>query len=81
MSSGSEPATTVTLPAGVTVGAGRETSEVDAQGIITQGMQFPIQLADGSSTSIFVPYAQLTDTATIRTMIAERAAAIMAIGT
>ncbi|MGH2876224.1 MAG: hypothetical protein ACRDLV_08240 [Solirubrobacteraceae bacterium] len=79
MSSGSAPSTVVSLPPGVTVGPGRETSQVDAQGMITQGMAFPITLANGTTTSIFVPYSQLTDVAAVRQLIVSRVQAITAI--
>jgi len=63
----------------VTVGAGRETSQTNAQGQVVQGMVFPITLPSGSTTSIFVPYSAIHDTAYVQALIGERVKAIMAI--
>lgn len=71
---------TVTLPPGVKVQPGRETSQTSPQGVIVQGMLFPITLPSGSTTTVFVPYSQIDDTAYVQRLFSERVAAIQAIG-
>ncbi|HVC52329.1 MAG TPA: hypothetical protein VND87_09940 [Stellaceae bacterium] len=73
------PSTKVILPPGVTVGAGRETSQTNAQGQVVQGMVFPITLPSGSTTSVFVPYAAIHDATYVQQLIGQRVEAIMAI--
>jgi hypothetical protein len=75
----STPASVVQLPPGVVVQPGRETSQVNSQGQIEQGMVFPITLPSGSTTSVFIPYSAIHDTAYVQQVIAERVNAIMAI--
>lgn len=72
-------ADTVQLPAGVSIGAGRETSQTNAQGIVVQGMQFPITLPSGTTTTVFIPYTTLTNLAATQALIDERVNAIMAV--
>lgn len=69
----------IVLPAGVTVGAARETSQTNVQGQVVQGMLFPITLPSGSTTSVFVPYSVLGNTAQVQGLIEQRVSAIMAI--
>ena len=69
----------VNLPAGVSVGAGRETSQTNAQGQVVQGMVFPINLPSGTSTSVFIPYSEIHDTAKVQRLIDGRVQAILAI--
>lgn len=69
----------ISLPAGVQVGAGRETSQTNAQGTVVQGMVFPITLPSGSTTTVFVPYSEIHDTAKVQSLIDSRVNAIMAI--
>lgn len=69
----------INLPAGVTVGAGRETSETDAQGQVVQGLKFPITTANGTATSLFIPYSEIHDTAKVQAAFTKRVAAITAI--
>jgi len=69
----------VQLPEGVTVGAGRETSQTSPQGSIVQGMVFPITLPNGSTTTVFIPYSQITNVAQVQALISTRVAAIQAI--
>jgi len=69
----------VMLPPGVRVGPGRETSQTNQQGAVVQGMVFPIELPGGSTTSVFIPYSEVHDTAKAQALIAERVRAIMAI--
>lgn len=79
MSAGSQSSSMVTLPPGVVIQPGRETSQTTATGQIEQGMLFPISLPSGSTTSIFIPYTAIHDTAYVQGLIAERVQAIMAI--
>lgn len=76
---GSGGAGRVILPAGVTVGAGRETSQTNGQGQVVQGMVFPITLPSGSTTSVFIPYSEIHDTAKVQQLIDARVKAILAI--
>lgn len=69
----------VDLPAGVTIGPGRETSQVNAQGAVQAGMVFPITLPGGSTTSVFIPYSDIHNTAQVQALIDKRVKAIMAI--
>lgn len=69
----------IQLPAGVVVQPGRETSQVNSQGQIEQGMVFPITLPGGSTTSVFIPYSAIHDTSYVQQVIEQRVNAIMAI--
>lgn len=69
----------VTLPAGVTIGPGRETSTVNAQGAVVQGMAFTVTTKDGSTTTVFIPYSEIHDTAKVQQTITARVNAISAI--
>ena len=69
----------IDLPAGVSIGPGRETSQTNGQGVVVQGMVFPITLPSGSVTSAFVPYSEIHDTAKVKALIDGRVRAIMAI--
>lgn len=74
------PSGAVTLPPGVTVQPGRETSQTNGQGQVVQGMIFPITLPSGTTTTVFVPYAMIADTAYVQQLFTARIAAIQAIG-
>lgn len=69
----------IDLPPGATVGAGRETSETDAQGQVVQGVKFPITTANGSQTSLFIPYSEIHDKAKVQAAFTRRINAISAI--
>ena len=71
---------TVTLPAGTTVGPGRETSQTNSGGQVVQGMVFPITTPKGSTTSVFVPYSIIHDTTAVEASIKARVDHIIAIG-
>lgn len=71
--------TKVHLPAGVTINAGRETSEVNSHGTVVQGMTFAITLPNGGSTSVFVPYSEIHNTAKVQELISTRVNSILAI--
>lgn len=78
-SSSSRPTAAIALPAGVTIGPGRETSQTNAQGAVIQGMVFPITTAAGSTSSVFVPYSEIHNTAKVQQLIDARVAGITAI--
>lgn len=78
---GSTPAapTSVQLPAGVTVGAFRETSSTNAQGQVVQGVVFPLTLPNGGTTTVFVPYTVLGNVSQVQQMFLDRINALTAI--
>ena len=69
----------IILPAGVTIGPGRETSQTTPQGQVVQGMIFPITLQNGTTTTVFIPYTSLTNTQQVQALFTERVAALQAI--
>ena len=69
----------VNLPAGVSVGPGRETSQLNAQGQVVQGMLFPVSLPGGATTSVFVPYSVLPNTAQVAALFNNRISALLGI--
>lgn len=69
----------INLPAGASIGAGRETAETDAQGQVVQGLKFPITTANGTATSLFIPYSEIHDTAKVQAAVTRRIAAVTAI--
>lgn len=66
----------IQLPAGVSVGAGRETSELNAQGAVVQGMKWPITLNDGTTSSVFIPNSELHNPAKVTETFANKAKAL-----
>ena len=78
MSMESSP-TAVQLPPGVTISPGRETSRQSPAGTVEQGLSFPLTLADGTLTSVFIPYSQIHNTQAVSDVINARIAAIRAI--
>lgn len=80
MSTPANESNTVTLPPGVTVQPGRETSQVNGQGQVVQGMIFPITLPSGTTTTVFVPYTMIADTAYVQALFEQRVNAILSIG-
>jgi hypothetical protein len=70
---------TVTLPPGVSIGPGRETSRTTPAGTVEQGLAFTLTLPDNTSTSVFVPYSVINNTSAVEAVIAQRVAAIQAI--
>lgn len=75
----SAPSTRISLPAGVTIGAGRETSELNAAGQVVQGIAFPITTAGGTTATVFVPNSELHQTAKVQALFKAKADAITAI--
>lgn len=76
---GSASTAKITLPAGATIGPGRETSQTNAQGQVVQGIVFAITTKGGTTTSVFIPYSEISDTAKVEQLIAARVNAITAI--
>lgn len=69
----------VSLPPGVTIAPGRETTQVGPGNVPIQGMQFTLTLANGAQTSVFVPYSIMANVAQVQQMFADRVAAINAV--
>lgn len=70
---------TLDLPHGVTIGAGRETSQTNTAGQVVQGVVFPVTTPGGTTTSVFVPYSEVHNTDKVQQLIEARVNAIMAI--
>lgn len=70
----------VNLPAGVKIGAGRETSKLNSQGAVVAGMSWPITLNDGTQSSVFVPDTELHDTAKVTAIFDAKIKALQAVG-
>lgn len=75
----SSSATKIDLPDGVTLGAGRETSETNAQGVVVQGLKFPITTKNGTTSSVFIPYSDIHNAGMVKEIIDRRVNAIVAI--
>lgn len=67
------------LPDGVSLGPGRETSETNAQGVVVQGLKFPITTKNGTTSTVFIPYSELHNTDAVKAIIDRRVNAIVAI--
>lgn len=79
MSETSNTAGAIKLPPGVKVGAGRETSQLNAQGAVVQGMVWPISLPDGTNSSVFIADSDLHNTAKVTEIITSKVRALMAV--
>lgn len=77
---GSSSGPTVNLPAGTVIGPGRESSITNQHNQVIQGMVFPLTTPKGTTTSIFIPNTDLSNTAKVQADIAAKVQAIMAIG-
>lgn len=77
--SSSQP-TSITLPPGVTLGVGRETSQPGPNNTIVQGVLYPVTLASGTTTSVFVPYSMIANLGMVQGLFDARIAALSAIG-
>lgn len=49
----------INLPTGAKISPGIETSQVNGQGTVVQGVKFGMTLKDGTHTTVFVPYTDL----------------------
>lgn len=81
-----EPATTqaasqqaVVIPAGVTVQPGRQTSQTTGQGQVVQGTLYPIILANGTTSSVFVPTSIETNVPQVQALFENKIAALAAV--
>jgi hypothetical protein len=72
-------ANAVSLPPGVTIVGSRETSQPSSNGQILQGLMFTLQLPSGVTTTVFIPYRILPNTAAVAAAFQERVSAIQAI--
>lgn len=75
----SDQSNAVTLPPGVTILPGRETSQAGPTGSMVQGMLFTLKLPNGAETNVFVAYDLMRDPASVSAMFAQRVAAINAV--
>lgn len=75
----SVPPGVVTLPPGVQVSAGRETSQLGPNNQTVPGMVFNLTLPSGATTSLFVPNAILPNTDAVAQLFANRVASIQAV--
>lgn len=80
MSIGTGSTQNVVLPAGWSISPGRETSQLNAQGQVVQGIVWPLTSPKGTVTSVFVPYAMIANVAVVQDYFNTRIAAIEAIG-
>lgn len=69
----------IALPPGVSIVARRETSQQGVNGAIQQGVSFTLQLPTGATTSVFVPYAVIGNTAAVALAFNNRIAQLSAI--
>lgn len=69
----------VVLPDGVTVGPPRETTQANTStGQVVQGVNIPITLPNGGTTSIFATYQQVETPGVVQQMIIDRVNALIA---
>jgi hypothetical protein len=69
----------VVLPPGTTVGPPRETTQANPQtGAVVQGVNIPITLSNGGTTSIFATYQQVESPGVVQAMILQRVQALSA---
>jgi len=66
----------VTLPPGVGISPGRETSAIGVNNTAVPGMNFVLTLPNQATTTVFIPYAIMTDTAQVTQMFADRVNAV-----
>jgi hypothetical protein len=73
------PQPVIKLPPGVQISPGRETSQLGPNNQTVPGMQFNLTLPNGATTSCFVPYAIIHNTAQVSQLFANRVNAIQAV--
>jgi hypothetical protein len=73
------PQPVVLLPPGVQIAPGRETSQLGPNNVTVPGMNFNLTLPNGATTSCFVPYAIIHNTAQVSQLFANRVNAINAV--
>lgn len=77
--SGTSAGGTITLPPGVTIRPGRETSQTNDQGQVQQGTLYPIVLANGTTSSVFVPNSALSNPAIVQALFENKVNGLNAI--
>jgi hypothetical protein len=70
---------TITLPPGVSVLPGRQTSQTNGSGQVQQGTAFTVNLPDGTTTNVFVPDSMLSNLPAVEALITNKVTALMAI--
>lgn len=69
----------VTLPPGVTVSPGRETTKLGQNGTTVQGMDYTLTLPNRAVTTVFVPYSDMGDIQMVHQMFQDRVDQINAV--
>lgn len=69
----------LTLPAGVTVGTARETSQAGPTGTIESGLSVPFTTPGGTTTTVFVPYSDIEDASAVQQLVTARLQSVMRI--
>lgn len=72
---------TVALPAGTTVGAGRQTTELNSAGQVISVMAYTVTTPKGSVITVSVPLSEIGNTAKVKSDIATRVNHVDAIST
>jgi hypothetical protein len=70
---------TVSLPPGVAISPGRETTQVGANNQNVSGMVFTLTLPNTAVTSVFVPYTLMAFPDQVSALFADRVAGIASI--
>lgn len=73
------PSGDITLPPGVAISPGRETSQIGPNNQTVPGMVFNLTLTSGAQTSVFVPYTLFAYPDQVAALFAGRVAGIQAI--
>lgn len=69
----------IVLPAGAQVVQARETTQTNGFGQVTQGMLFAVKLSNNATTTVFIPYEDLTNTSKVQAVFDERLNALAGI--
>ena len=69
----------VTLPAGVSISPGRETTATGPNGQNVQGMMFTLTTVSGAQTTVFVPYDIMLYPDQVTAIFAKRIAGIQTV--
>jgi hypothetical protein len=81
----SEPTTTTTANTldlqslGITVQPGRQTTQTNGLGAVVQGTLYPIVLANGTTSSVFIPDSTLPNLAQVEQLFTDKVNALNAI--
>lgn len=62
----------IVLPPGVTIQPGRQTTQPNLSGNVIQGTQYTIILANGTSSTVFVPDSALGDLAAVQKIFTDK---------